>query len=178
MVLLKSNLNNYCTISNFFIELWIPIISICISIVAIVISTYYAARAYHIDKRNVYQSKKETIFDIFNNFLLFLETATKAEDFGIENYNPEDSIIDLHCLDAIGKVHCFSQKNNLLDANNKILRSFIKRMRDLSNDTQIARKIENQDERKLKSTKIGDEIKYLRKDILDKINDPDFFKEN
>lgn len=63
--------------------------------------------------------KKKEIFDLFNNFLLLLETIVNAESYGMKKYNIADNQIDIQCLNVIGKVHCFSQINNLSEKSSK-----------------------------------------------------------
>ncbi len=159
------------------IDFWLTIISIFIALIAIIISTYYAAKSIRQGKKDVFQKKKETLFDLFNNFLLFLETIANAKSYGITKFNPKDSEIDFLCLDSIGKIHCFSQKNNLFLKNHEELNNYINKMLTLSNNLQDIRKIKNEEIQKSEYKDFDNKIKCLRKDILKIISNPKFFKE-
>lgn len=157
-------------LTNNSVDLWLTIISIIIAIIAIIISTYYAAKSTHQIQKENFQKKKEFIFNIFNNFMLFLETVVNAKSYGIKKFNPKDSELDFQCLEVIGKVHCFIQINNLKDYSSNKLNSFIDKIRIISNDIQKVPK-----NKKEELEKMNYKIKELRWEILEEINSPSFF---
>ncbi len=158
-------------LTNNSVDLWLTIISIIIAIIAIIISTYYAAKSSHQIQKENFQKKKEMIFNVFNDFLLFLETIVNAKSYGIESFNPKDLDIDFYCLEVIGKVHCFSQINSLKKYSQNKLNVFLKKIHDLSNDIQTVRK-----KKKNKNLdEMNNKIKKLRSEILKEINNPNFF---
>lgn len=175
------NLNYYIndiSNNNSLINFWLTLTPIIIAIISIIISTGFAWKSYLQEQKEVYQNKKETLFDFFNDFLLSLETIANAKDYGISKYHPKDIEIDIQCLEAIGKIHCFSQINNLLPKNSNKLNIFLDKLLSLSNDAQDARKIK-ESEKQLVTLKIIDErLKSLRTDILKEISNKKFFKEN
>lgn len=165
-------------IFNDSMDLWLTFISVIIAILALIISTCYAAKSARQVKRENFQKKKEIIFNVFNDFLLYLETITNADNYGIKNYSPENSEIDFNCLNTIGKIRSFSQIHNLLIDSNKKLNAFIENLLFLSNDLQDARKIRVKEKKSIALKDIANRIRTLREEILEEIKMPKFFKEN
>lgn len=159
-----------------FVDFLLTMISIIIAVIAIIISTYYARRSYVQSIKEEFYAKREILFSLFNDFLLYLESITNAKQYGLI-IRTTNTKIDSLCLEAIGKINCFTFRNNLLDKNKVIIDNFISRMLKLSNEIQETHAIKDHNNQLENLKRLSEEIRELRSDILKEINDFKFFKE-
>lgn len=148
----------------------ISILSLLVSIVALVISTIISIKAHHHSDKEFKLNKRTEFYNMVNPFLLSLEYETLIEELDTLESIKGPKELDYECLDTLSKINAFCQINSIeKDKTKKFKNNLMKLSEDLQ-DTQLG--VENS-----KSFKeLNKEIKDLRYELKIMIESEDFIK--